>query len=157
VLEGGRGSLTIDQTGGFAIDVLGANAHQCQLEGAVTGAQGKVTGDACAVRFEPDAAGIEVKVVEGGDAPCRAWRGARAWFEGHSLRPPEGCSTTAIDAARASFKQHSSAKAWALAKADLQPVLEKCTKVLFRFDLGWRSVCARWSRSPRSPRSQTTR
>jgi hypothetical protein len=139
VLEGGGGSLTIEQKGGaahFAIEVLGGNAHQCQLEGAVTGEQGTVTGDACTVRFESAASEVKVSVV-GADEPCRAWCGVRAWFEGRYLRPPDGCSAKAIDAARATFRQHYSAKAWAQAKADLQPVLDTCTKVLFRFDLAW--------------------
>ncbi len=138
VLDGGNGSLTIAQKGAathFDIQVTGGNAHQCQLEGSVKGDQGQVTDDACTVRFTATKGGLEVKALS--DEPCRAWCGMRAWFEGRYLVPSEGCTAKAIDAARARFKQHYAAKAWALAKADLQPLLDTCTPQLFRLDHWW--------------------
>ena len=138
ILEGGGGTLTIARTPKaltFQIEVMGTNAHTCSVEGVVVGTEGRVTADACVVHLEVVGNGVQVSA---GDAEaCRGWCGARAWFEGRYLTPAPTCRDARVKAARAAFKKHYAAKAWAAAKADLLPLLATCAPLLFRFDLAW--------------------
>ncbi len=136
VLTGGHGSLVLGQ-GHFAIEVLGANAHQCQLDGAWAGQTGTVA-DAtlpCVVKLVPAADGVEVSAVDAGQ--CASYCGARAWFEGRYLTPPAGCGAAEVKQARARFTAQYQRKRFSEAVATLTPVIERCQKVLDRFESAW--------------------
>jgi hypothetical protein len=72
--------------------------------------------------------GVSVKSLD--DEACRHWCGARAWLEDTYLVVPPACLPKQVKAARAAFSQHSQRKQWALARGDLQPVLEQCAELL---------------------------
>jgi hypothetical protein len=138
VLEGGNGTLTITRVAkalSFKLEVIGANAHVCELEGTVTGDLGQVHSDACAVQLKVKGDAVEVAAKDA--EACRSWCGARAWFGGRYLMPTPSCAAAQVKASRGAFKRHSAAHAFAEAKADLTPLLERCEPVLSRFDLWW--------------------
>ena len=130
----GRGQLTVTAKT-FHLWAFGANGHSCELEGSRTPGGGKAKEGACAVSFAADDAGVTVTALE--DEPCRYWCGARAWFDGTYLATPVACLPQRVTATRATFKGHYDRKQWAQAKADLQPVLERCAQVLDFEVEGW--------------------
>lgn len=140
VLDGGRGMLRLVKKDGvarFSIDVVGANAHTCQLDGTWRGTTGAVddADSPCSISLEAQPDGVEVKAKD--EEACRAWCGARAWFDGrYLLRAPE-CAPKKVTAAREAFKAHYKAKRFVEARAALSPVLERCPRVVDRFELMW--------------------
>ncbi|MBL8921218.1 MAG: hypothetical protein JNJ54_20310 [Myxococcaceae bacterium] len=133
--EGGSGSLVLGK-GRFTIEVVGANAHLCQLSGEWKGERGVVNddGERCEVTFA--AAGDQVKVSGEGEA-CRSYCGARAYFDGTYLLPPKGCSGPEVKKTRADFKKLYDAKRFADAVATLTPLVQRCEAVIDRFDRAW--------------------
>ena len=92
--QGGAGTLVLGK-GKFSIDVVGANAHLCQLSGEWKGEKGIVNddGERCEVTFAAE--GDQVKVSAEGEA-CRSYCGARAFFDGTYLTPPKGCTAAEV-------------------------------------------------------------
>jgi hypothetical protein len=130
----GRGQLTVTAKT-FHLWAFGANGHTCELEGSRTPGGGKASEGACAVSFVADDAGVTLKALD--DEPCRSWCGARAWIEDRYFKMPPACLPLEVTATRTTFKGHYDRKQWAQAKADLQPVLERCAQVLDFEVEGW--------------------
>jgi len=135
VFEGGAGTLVLTK-GTFSIEVVGANAHTCQLGGSWTGATGLASeeGERCVLSFA--AKDGEVSVSSTGES-CRSYCGARASFDGRYLTPPKGCAAPEAKKARAAFKAAYDKKQFPEAVALLEPLLETCTPVLDRFEVMW--------------------
>lgn len=136
VRDGGSGTLVLGK-GRFSFDVLGANAHLCQFEGAWKGEAGVVDegGYRCEVKFVPRGDALEVSPVD--PEPCRAFCGARAYFDGTYLTPPKGCARGEVAKTRAAFKALYVKKQWAAAVATLRPVVASCFAVVDRFERAW--------------------
>lgn len=143
VTEKGGGHLTLRQAKGgrlaFEIETVGANAHLCNLEGEIV--QGKAvleTDEAtgpCRVEFRPGVEGIEVLPER--SAACRYFCGMRAGFKGLYLKPPAGCAPETREKARAELKRLYDRKQYAQAYARLEPVLERCSRILGQIEEGW--------------------
>lgn len=135
VFEGGAGTLVLSK-GTFSIEVVGANAHTCQVSGSWKGASGLANeeGEKCELSFAVK--GDEVTVSSTGDA-CRSYCGARASFDGRYLTPPKGCASAEVKKTRAAFKVAYDKKQYAESIALLKPLLETCVPVLDRFDVMW--------------------
>lgn len=136
VSEGGFGTVVLEK-GTFRIDTLGGNAHTCSLEGAWAGTRGTVKDEGlpCEVKFTMKGDALDVSAVTPED--CQAWCGARASFEGTYVLPPKACLSGAVKQTRAAFKRQFDQKRWPEAVATLAPLIETCSKVLDRFELGW--------------------
>lgn len=133
VLKGGSGTLVLTELmrgGHFTLDVVGGNAHSCQLQGPWTAARGKA--DNCSVSLERTVDGVDVRSLD--DDACRAFCGARAWFEGHYLKPLPECTAARVTSTRARFLSAYRRKQFAVAVALLQPVVQRCADVLNTFD-----------------------
>ncbi|MFO1128096.1 MAG: hypothetical protein U1E66_06665 [Rhodospirillales bacterium] len=140
VTEKGWGTLQVTSAAGkpttFSLASIGGNMHSCQLEGDIVDGKASLEADEdqrCIVEFVPGADGIQV----GGNDPCRYYCGARAGFEGLYLKVPEGCGGSAQQAARDTFKRLYDRKAYADARAALEPVLSRCGRILGWLDEGW--------------------
>lgn len=135
VFEGGAGTLVLAK-GTFSIEVVGANAHTCQLSGTWKGAAGLANdeGEKCELSF--GVKGDEVSVTSTGEA-CRTYCGARASFDGRYLTPPKGCTSAEVKKTRTAFKTAYDKKQFAASITLLKPLLETCVPVLDRFDVMW--------------------
>lgn len=136
IRDGGSGTLVLSK-GHFSFDVLGANAHLCQFEGAWNGERGVTDegGYRCEVKLEPRGDAIEVTPVDA--EACRAFCGARAYFDGTYLTPPKGCARRELAKTRATFKAQYGKKQWSAAVATLRPVVASCFSVVDRFERAW--------------------
>ena len=140
VTERGWGTLRVSsQAGGattFTIGSIGSNMHTCELEGDILNARASLEvdeGKRCIVDFVTKTDGVE---VTGNDA-CRYFCGARASFDGLYLKVPEGCSGRAQSETRERFKRLYDRKKYADARASLEPLLERCGRILGWLDAGW--------------------
>lgn len=135
IFEGGAGTLVLAK-GTFTIDVVGANAHTCNVSGTWKGATGLANdeGEKCELAFAVKDG--EVSVTSTGDA-CRTYCGARASFDGRYLTPPKGCTGAEVKKTRAAFKTAYDKKQYPEAITLLKPLLETCVPVLDRFDVMW--------------------
>lgn len=142
VTEGGWGNMTIamnkDGNLAFEISAIGANAHSCSLEGIIK--EGKATLEAlednkpCIVTFHPRGNDIEVTDNEG---VCRHYCGVRAGFTGLYLKPAPGCDGPAIQKSRKQFQRLYDRKAYARARAVLEPVFKDCSRYIHWMELAW--------------------
>lgn len=143
ITAGGWGTLTLSQErdGGmaFVIETVGANAHTCDLEGAVRDHVAVLdVGDAgrsCTVRFARTAGGIAVAALDA-DA-CRYFCGVRAVFEGEYLIPNPGCTHSERRATREGFKALYARKSYEKALQALAPLLGHCAGSLDWIESGW--------------------
>lgn len=124
----------------FAIDVVGANAHTCELEGDVVAGIARLDDDGdskatCVVHFLRKEGGFEIKVDD--REPCSRYCGVRAWFEGTYRPRSPACTPAKVDADRKAFKQMYQKEDYRSAYQRLAFVLEKCEKTLDRFDEMW--------------------
>ncbi len=134
VTEKGWGQLTLSaenaSTMRFSLFAMGANGHQCALEGDLVSGKAKLEGlsdDApCVVTATATSAGVDVKDASNG--ACSYYCGARASFEGVYERPAAGCGGPEMLATRNAFQKLYDAKNFAEAKVKLQPVLDTCTR-----------------------------
>jgi hypothetical protein len=135
IFEGGAGSLVLAK-GTFSIEVVGANAHTCNVSGSWKGASGLANeeGEKCELSFA--AKGDEVTVTSTGEA-CRSYCGARASFDGLYLTPKKGCTRAEVKKTRAAFKAAYDKKQYAQSVSLLAPLLDTCVPVLDRFDVMW--------------------
>lgn len=135
IFEGGAGSLVLAK-GTFTIEVVGANAHTCNVSGSWKGVSGLANeeGEKCELSFEVKDG--EVSVTSTGEA-CRSYCGARASFDGRYLTPKKGCTGAEVKKTRAAFKAAYDKKQFAESIVLLKPVLETCVPVLDRFDAMW--------------------
>jgi hypothetical protein len=136
LLDGGGGLLKLSG-GTFRLDVTGTNAHLCALQGEWKGDLGTVKDEAspCRVRF--GARGNDVAVTPIDEEACRSWCGARAYFDGLYLKPARECRADAVKATRGAFKKAYDQKQSSRAVTTLRPLLERCARVLWRFDVMW--------------------
>ncbi len=136
IFEGGSGTLVLGK-GRFEINVVGANAHVCQLGGPWKGVTGVANdeGSKCELTFA--VTGDSIAVTSVGDEACRSYCGARASFDGTYLTPPKGCGRTELKKTRATFKKQYDAKKFADAVATLTPVVKTCESVVDRFERFW--------------------
>ena len=140
--EGGWGNLTItaNKAGGlaFEINAIGANGHTCGLSGEIHGDKATLEegeeGKPCIVTFTPSAQSIE---VSDNDNACRYYCGARAGFTGTYLKPRPMCRPKDVEKSRTEFKKLYDKKAYAQARARLEPVLKECAPLLHWSELGW--------------------
>jgi hypothetical protein len=125
----------------FSINAAGANGHSCAIDGTIESGRAVVQEGAglpaCEVAFVPRGGGIDVRIVEGAEAGCRGFCGARARFDGEYLRPQPGCNRSAVAAARKSFKQAYDRKEFARARSLLEPIVGTCTEWVHWLDMGW--------------------
>jgi len=135
----GWGTLSVRNSQGgalsFEIQSIGANAHMCDLSGKIKGdkgytdEEGAAAGEApCVISFRAVPAGYSVS-AETGDA-CRAFCGARAWFEGDYLAPPPGCKPAERAEQRAGFASQYRAKDYHHAYDTLDAFYQRCGKFL---------------------------
>lgn len=89
----------------------------------------------CSIELEAQPDGVDVRARNA--EACRPWCGARAWFEGRYLSPIPECAAAKVKRARDAFKSHYNQKRYGEARATLAPVLERCKRVLDRFELMW--------------------
>jgi hypothetical protein len=139
VLTGGSGTFAVEQSGHFKIDVVGANAHLCQLEGQLVRGVGRIVEEGSIEVCE-----VHVDVAQGGwnvstqtESACRVWCGARAWFEGVYLKPAPGCEGAKVAVSRkeasAAYQKHD----YARTREVLSGLLARCEPVLDRFTVMW--------------------
>jgi hypothetical protein len=140
IAEHGWGELTItgkaDGKLHFDIASIGANGHSCSLAGSIKDGRAvlddKPSDQACEIRFESDAAGIDVVLGERGQ--CRYYCGMRAGFDGRYLVPAAGCRHSERKAAQSRFTHLYGAKDYQGALNALQPLLTACAPTLYWFD-----------------------
>ena len=147
VVGGGWGRLLIGPAKGakggaqpFEMNVRGANAHSCTLDGTIRGNEARMEESSddkrpCIVTFKLTKGGIDVQSKSEGT--CRAYCGARAHFEGEYTRPPAGCAPSQMIDTRKRFKAAFDGKRYADARNLLAPLLERCKSQLLVFDVGW--------------------
>lgn len=143
ITEEGWGTLTIirGQDGGltFVIDTVGANAHTCDLEGDIRNGMTVLESNdehtPCVVSFLPKGDDIEVNANHS-DA-CRTYCGMRASFEGLYLKPAPGCDAKSRRETSDRFKRLYDDKAYAKARAVLEPMLKNCARTLDWIERGW--------------------
>jgi hypothetical protein len=125
----------------FSIKAVGANGHSCAIAGWIESGRAIVQEGAgmpaCEVTFAPREGAIEVRIVEGAEAGCRGFCGARARFDGDYLQPQPGCSHSAVTAARKSFRQAYDRKEFARARGLLEPVIAGCSAWVHWLEFGW--------------------
>lgn len=96
----GWGTLLLDRAGrSVSIEVLAANAHTCAVKGRLVGAaQDRAEAeDGCRFQLQPKGQGaLAVIVDEPAREACRAYCGARAWFEGDYLPLPAACTLAGL-------------------------------------------------------------
>lgn len=139
---GGWGTLTItkheDGALMFLIESVGANGHQCDLEGEIRDNKAMLdVGEGerlCTVQFKPLLSGIDVSVNEEDFDLCRYFCGARASYYGTYLHPAAGCTHAEREAARDKFKDLYGQKKYAKARATLEPLLKTCARTLDRYE-----------------------
>jgi hypothetical protein len=121
----------------FAIEALGGNMHSCSLEGEIRNGRATLEGDekdnACVVSFTAKGADIEVKP----NTSCRMYCGARAGFDAVYHRPAPGCGRAAMRRTRDEFKRLYDRKAYAEARAKIEPLVTGCGKTTWWLDDGW--------------------
>ena len=132
-LDGGGGVLVIK--GGtatglpFDLQTVGANRHSCSVQGSI-GKNGqavvKEDGETCTIGFAAKPDGVDVQVK----GECHRFCGARATLDGMFYKPPAGCERAAVRKTRTQFKQLYDKKAYADARAALEPIITKCQKTL---------------------------
>ena len=140
--EGGTGRLRIEaQAGGaqkFNLESYGANGHSCQVDGSLRGRTARVPTEEkeppCVINFTQKGEAIQ---VEAGSPSCSFFCGARATIGDVFLKPPAGCASAEVKRSRTVFKQQFDRKDYAGAKATLQPVADKCLKLMNDVDEGW--------------------
>lgn len=140
ITEGGWGRLTVsapkNDRSEFSIFALGANAHMCDVEGAIVGGRATIAtyeGEPdCVVEFKSAVDGI---VVEAGES-CRFYCGARAWFAGTYLVAAQGCGDDERKQTRDAFKRHYGRKEYERAYALLSPLPERCANTLHWLERG---------------------
>lgn len=140
--ESGTGRLVIQAASGgaqkFQLNSYGANGHSCEVEGSIRGTVARVPTEdkqpPCVIKF--NAKGESVG-VEADGAMCQSFCGARATIGDTFLKPAPGCGTAEVKKTRAAFKQQFDKKDYAQAKALLQPVVDKCVKLMNDVDEGW--------------------
>lgn len=136
VTEGGWGSLELKKST-FHLQMLGGNAHTCELEGTWKGTQAQTKGDEGVCKIElklHPGGGIEVDANQDDEA-CRQWCGMRAWFADTFYTQPTACKPKALSLARASFAALYREKKYAEAKAVLAPLIESCGKTGSKFEV----------------------
>jgi len=87
------------------------------------------------VAFLPKAEGVDVTVND--RLICHFYCGARASFPGFYLKVAPACTPAALKKTRGAFKQRYDQKAYAAARALLEPALRQCARTLDRLNGGW--------------------
>jgi hypothetical protein len=135
ITEGGWGHLVISSQGDrlvFTIESAGPNGHSCDVEGEIRNGkatlEGRTKDQPCIIAFDVLKEGIDVKpeILYA----CGGFCGARAAFDGLYLLPPPGCTIAAVQSARDTFKNLYDRRAYADARATLEPLLERCGPTL---------------------------
>lgn len=145
--EYGMGTLRVDrvdeETLEFHIDASGANGHSCTVDGVVRNFRAELNipkaepgEDKCNISFKPSGEGVTINVERSTTEQCRHFCGARATFDGNYLIPARGCTNTARAAARKRFARLYQEKDYAMARKEIEPLLENCGKTLHVFENG---------------------
>jgi hypothetical protein len=139
ILKGGSGTLEVERSGHFKIEVVGANAHTCELEGQLVSGVGRIveegSADVCEVHVDAAQGGWNVSTQT--ESACRVWCGARAWFEGVYLKPAPECEETKVAASRKEASAAYKKRDYARTREVLAGLLTRCEPVLDRFTLMW--------------------
>lgn len=121
----------------FDLEALGSNMHRCSLNGTIDKGRAVLEGEEkdkpCLVNFSARGQDIEVK----SNGACRMYCGMRAGFEGIYHLPSPGCERAQMRRTRDEFKKLYDRKAYAEARARLEPLLDACAKTLWFLDEGW--------------------
>jgi len=120
----------------FALEARGSNFHSCSLEGEIRNGQATLEGEEkkpCVVSFAPKGPNVDVK----SNGACRLYCGARAAFEETYYRPAPNCGRAQMRRTRDEFKRLYDRKAYAEARAKLEPLLGGCAKTTDWLDDGW--------------------
>jgi hypothetical protein len=140
--ENGTGRLVIQAASGgvqkFQLNSYGANGHSCEVEGSIRGNVARVPTEdkqpPCVIKFSAKGENLDVN-ADGGQ--CQSFCGARASIGTVFLKPAPGCTTAEVKKTRTAFKQQFDKKDFAQARALLQPVVDKCVKLMNDVDEGW--------------------
>jgi hypothetical protein len=142
-LEGGRGELVIRATVNgwltFRVSTVSLHGNVCDLPGNIPpGSTTSVIEDEhdnprCVVELEPTARGVSVDITAGRDA-CLQSCGAGGTVSGEFELIPAACGGELRSAADAAFKEAYQRKAFAEARAILEPQLRDCGKFLWEAD-----------------------
>jgi hypothetical protein len=136
ITEKGSGRLTVTKTnatdGTFELRSIGANGHQCALEGAIHSGKASLRAGSdealCLINFKQTPRGIEVMPQD--IQPCQAFCGVRAGFDGEYLSVSPECG----DAARRKTRDKSlavyRAKNFQPAATQLEKLLNLCRSTL---------------------------
>ena len=143
IAENGWGTLTIKPTRvnlqSFEISTIGSNAHTCTLEGDIRNGKAKINSgmqdQACIVAFvqKGEAINVDSQTMEA----CRIFCGARAGFANLYFKPSATCTLLAQTQTRKKFKSLYDKKAYAEARATLEPLLSECGKLLHWLGKAW--------------------
>lgn len=125
----------------FSIRAEGANGHSCGLSGRIDGDRALLREapslPVCELRFVATEGAVEVVIVDGAEAACRGYCGARARFDGVYRRPQPGCARSEVASTRKAFKQAYDSKDFTRARALLEPVVARCSGWVHWLDAGW--------------------
>jgi hypothetical protein len=135
--EGGSGYLKVEPvasgTASFSLDSVGANGHQCSLEGEIAGTRATLEAaerdQPCIVELTRSGSGVQVRPVTA--EACRHFCGARAGFDGLYLKPRTGCMPEDLSGRRNQFQQLYAAKRYSQGRRILETVVRDCARTLY--------------------------
>ncbi|CAK7051518.1 hypothetical protein [Saezia sanguinis] len=140
ITEGGWGVMNIGpfENGyqSFEIFAVGGNAHVCELSGKIDRHVGVTEGGGCEIVFYRNDNGIEVVVDDEMYEACRSNCGSRASFDGHYLKPSQGCEGDAMKQTVDRSDELVRQGAYVEAESVLRELLTHCQVTLDHFDDG---------------------
>lgn len=128
-VRGGGGAVlnittaSADQNVNFDINVVGANAHLCDVNGTIKAAKA-ITDTGCQIDFGFRGDVVSVKPKKATAQQCQAHCGMRAWFEGDYTLEPALCGK--IKAVKKQFSQDYAAKNYVEAQKSLTNFVQTC-------------------------------
>jgi hypothetical protein len=137
ITKGGGGVLNIgpSENGHQSFDIyaVGGNGHVCEFSGEMYRHIGVTEGGGCEIVFYRNDNGIEVVVDDETYEACRSNCGSRAGFEGHYLKPSQGCEGNAMK--QTVDRSHELVRQGAYVEAEsvLRELLTNCRVTLDQF------------------------
>ena len=138
--DGNGGSLSMkpgkDGTLAFKLNTFGTNRHSCDADGTIAKSGIAVVKDGpltCTLQFAMKGNAVDVSLKD----VCNAFCGAGASLDGTFYKLEPGCEPKAVQASRNEFKKLYDKKAYAEARALLEPLVKRCQKTIEERDDGW--------------------
>lgn len=123
-------------TNAFTLHTTGQNFSACNAQGVIQKNRQAVLKDdgiTCTLYFGQKSDGIEIDLKD----TCNAFCGVGATLDGMYVKAEPGCERAAVRKTRDEFKRLYDKKAFADARAALEPVLTRCGKTLDNDADGW--------------------